>query len=134
MRLPRRLTMAATPQSLFVSIQYPQAIGTLSEDTLDTLLTSIQKVTLTEYSYSRMTAFQQSQALYEYECYLCTLTTPTGETVPLNTPSFYCKKAPPYVTSKEGKNTSWLVNFNLVSYCCWLANLLLLICFIFLCR
>ena len=34
----------ASPQGLFVRLQYPQSIGPLSEDELDNFLRSIQKV------------------------------------------------------------------------------------------
>ena len=35
----------AAARSLFLSVQYPQSIGPLGEDKLDTLLRAIQKVT-----------------------------------------------------------------------------------------
>ena len=34
----------ASPQSIFLKIQYPQSIGLLSDDALDTFLRSLQKV------------------------------------------------------------------------------------------
>ena len=100
--------MAASPQSLFLSIQYPQAIGTLSEDKLDALLSSIQQVNCIASHGWFMTQissfiYTQNQAFYEYECSLCTLTTPAGVSIPIDTPSLPCKKAPSYVTTKSGK-------------------------------